>query len=68
MNWSTKKFHYKIVNEKEETIGYVHKKLSELEEFVNKSKLQVKSLERTGPNDFVVIVSSEKEWYLLWIT
>ncbi len=64
MDWSTKKFHYKIVDEKGKVIGFVHKELAELEEFADESKLQVKSLKRTGPNDFLVTVTAEKEWYL----
>ena len=64
MNWSDKKFHYKIVDEKGKEVGYVYKKLGELEEFVNKSKLHVKSLKRTGKDDFLVIVTADKEWSL----
>ena len=62
MDWSTKKFYYKIVDEKGEIIGFVHKKLGELEEFVNKSKLKVKSLKRIGPDNFIVEVSVEEGW------
>ena len=64
MNWSTKKFHYKIVNQKGETIAYVHKFLSELEDFVNKSDLLIKNLERKGPNDFLVSVITKDNWSL----
>ena len=62
MNWSTKKFHYKIVDEKGKTIASVYKYLGDLEKFVNESKLYVKSLERTGPNDFLVEVSKDPGW------
>tara|TARA_B100000674_G_C37895732_1_gene941237 strand:- start:908 stop:1102 length:195 start_codon:yes stop_codon:yes gene_type:complete len=62
MDWSTKIFHYKIVDEKGKTVGFVHKKLGELESFVNESNLYVKKLERTGPNDFLVEVSKDSGW------
>ena len=62
MSWSKKKFHYKIIDENGKTIAFVHKKLGELEEFVNESNLHVKSLERTGPNNFLVEVSKEPVW------
>ena len=62
MDWSTKKFHYKIVDEKGKTIAFVHKRLGELESFVNDSKLHVKRLERIGPNNFLVEVSKESGW------
>ena len=62
MDWSTKKFYYRIIDEKGEIIGYVHKKLGELEEFVNKSKLKVKSLKRIGPDNFIAEVSTDEDW------
>jgi hypothetical protein len=61
-NWSTKKFHYKIIDDTGKAIAFVYKYLGELEEFVNESNLHVKRLERTGPNDFVVEVSKEPGW------
>ena len=64
MDWSTKKFHYKIVNQKGETLGYVHKLLSELEEFALKSEVEIKSLERKGVNDFIVHVITKPGWRL----
>ncbi len=62
MDWSNKKFHYKIVNQDGETLCFVHKLLSELEDFALKSELEIKSLERKGPNDFVVRVIKKQEW------
>ena len=62
MDWSTKKFHYKIVNEKGETLGYVYKLLSELEDFALKSEIEIKSLERKGPDDFIVSVKTCAGW------
>jgi hypothetical protein len=62
MDWSTKKFHYKIIDDNGKTIAFVHKKLGELEEFVNESNLHVRSLQRTGPNDFLVKVSKDPGW------
>jgi len=62
MDWATKKFHYKIVDDKGKTIAFVHKKLGELEESVNESNLHVIKLQRTGPNDFLVEVSKESGW------
>ena len=64
MDWSTKKFYYKIIDDKGKVIGHVHKKLGELEEFVNDSKLSVKSLKRTGPDNFLVEVTKEKGWLI----
>ena len=64
MDWATKKFYYKIVDSNGKLIGHVHKKLGELEEFVNESNLKVKSLKRTGPDNFLVEVSKESEWLL----
>ena len=64
MDWSTKKFHYKIINQKGEIIGSVHKLLSELEDFVIKSRLEIQSLERTGINSFLVKVNTDNEWTL----
>ena len=64
MDWSNKKFHYKIVNQKGETLCCVHKLLSELEEFALKSEFSIKSLERKGPNDFVVLVITKPGWAL----
>jgi hypothetical protein len=61
-NWSTKKFHYKIIDDTGKAIAFVYKYLGELEEFVNESNLHVKRLERTGPNDFVVEVSKKSAW------
>ena len=62
MDWSTKKFHYKIVDQSGETLCYVHKLLSELEEFALKSQFDIKQLERKGPNDFLVRVITKKGW------
>ena len=64
MDWSTKKFHYKIINidDERKTIGFVHKKLGDLEEFVSNSGLHVKKIERTGPNSFTVEVSTDSAW------
>ena len=62
MDWSTKKFHYKIVVDKGKTIAFVHKKLGDLEQVVNESNLHVRKLQRTGPNDFLVEVSKEPGW------
>jgi len=64
MDWSTKTFHYKIVDDTGNVIGSVHKTLGELEEFVNESNLNVKSLKRTGKNNFIVEVTKEKGWLL----
>jgi hypothetical protein len=64
MDWSTKKFHYKIVDDTGNVIGHVYKKLGELETFVNESNLNVKSLKRTGQNNFLVEVTKEKGWLL----
>ena len=64
MDWATKKFNYKIVNENGRTIAHVYKKLGELESFINESKLQVNSIERTGPDDFIVRVFTEKDWQI----
>ena len=62
MDWSTKIFHYKIIDSHGTTIAYVYKKLAELEKFTKESKLQIVSLERTGPNTFTAKVNPEKEW------
>lgn len=62
VNWSTKKFHYKIVDDSGKTIAFVHKYLGELEKFVNESNLHVRKLQRTGPNDFLVEVSKDPGW------
>ncbi len=64
MDWSTKKFHYKIVNQEGQTLGHIYKFLSELEEFAIKSHVDIKSLERKGPNDFVVHVITKSGWSL----
>ena len=64
MDWSTKKFHYKIVNQKGETLCCVHKLLSDLEDFALKSEIDIKSLERKGPNDFIVHVITKPGWNL----
>ena len=63
MDWSTKKFHYKIVDEKGKTVAFIHEYLAQLEKFVTKSNLHVKKIERTGPNDFLVEVSKNSEWF-----
>jgi len=64
MDWATKKFYYKIVDESGKVIGVVNEKLAELEEFITKSNLNVKSLKRTGPDNFLVEVTKEKGWLL----
>ena len=64
MDWSTKKFHYKIVNQDGDVIAYVHKLLSELEEFAFKSDITIKRLERKGPNNFLVEVVTQPGWRL----
>ena len=64
MDWSTKKFHYKIVNQKGETLCHIYKLLSELEDFALKSEVEIKSLERKGPNDFLVHVTTKQGWKL----
>ena len=64
MDWSTKKFHYKIIDQSGKVIGSVYKLLSELEDFVIKSGLEIKSLERKGQNDFVVEVKTNPGWKL----
>jgi len=63
MDWSTKKFHYKIVDEDTgKTIAFFHNYLEELEEFINKSNLQLQRLERKGPNNFLVQVLKLPGW------
>ena len=62
MDWSTKKFHYKIINQKGEIIGSVYKLLGELEDFAIKSRFEIQSLERTGINSFLVKVNTGSEW------
>ena len=64
MDWATKKFNYKIINvdDKENVIGFVRKKLDELEDFAKKSGLQIKKLQRSGPDDFIVEVLKEPGW------
>ena len=62
MNWSTKKFHYKIIDDEGKIIAFVHKYLGELEKFVKESNLHVKKIERTGSNDFLVEVSKDSVW------
>jgi len=62
MSWSTKKFNYRIVDEKGKTIAFIYEYLGKLENFVNESNLYVKRLERTGPNDFTVEVSKDSGW------
>ena len=64
MDWSTKKFNYKIVNQNGKTLGSVHKFLSELEEFAIKSGMRIKGLQRKGPDDFIVEVITDSEWKL----
>ena len=64
MDWSTKKFHYKIVNQDGDTIAYVHKLLSELEDFAIESDIEIKGLERKGPNNFIVTVITKSDWRL----
>ena len=64
MDWSTKKFHYKIVNQREETLCYIYKLLSELEDFALKSEFEIKSIERKGLNDFLVKVITKADWSL----
>ena len=62
MDWSTKKFYYKIVNQNGDVLCCVHKLLSELEDFATKSEFNIKSLERKGPDDFLVSVITKQEW------
>ena len=67
MDWLNKKFHYKIVrtgDKDNNPIAFVYKQLGELEEFIKESKLQIKSIKRTGLNDFIVEVSNDQDWYL----
>lgn len=64
MDWATKKFNYKIVNQHGETLCSVHKLLSELEEFAIKSGMRIKGLERKGPDNFIVEVITDPEWRL----
>lgn len=64
MDWSTKKFNYKIVDQKGETIGHVYKLLSELEEFAIESGMRIKGLERKGPSNFIVHVVTNLAWRL----
>ena len=62
MDWSTKKFHYKIIDQSGKVIGTVYKLLTELEDFAIKSGLAIKRLERKGPNDFIVEVKKNHDW------
>jgi hypothetical protein len=62
MDWSTKKFTYRIVNQHGETLGHVHKFLSELEDFAIKSGMRIKGLERKGPDNFIVEVITGPGW------
>ena len=64
MDWSTKKFHYKIVNQNGEVIACVHKLLSELETFAIDSDIEIKRLERQGINNFLVEVITKPGWRL----
>ena len=64
MDWATKKFNYKIVNQYGETLGSVYKLLSELEEFAMKSGMRIKGLVRKGPDDFIVEVITGPGWRL----
>jgi len=62
VDWSTKKFNYRIVDENGKTIAFINEYLGKLENFVNESNLHVKRLERTGPDDFIVEVSKDPGW------
>ena len=62
MDWSTKKFNYKIIDQNGKVIGSVYKLLSELEDFAIKSGLRIKGLVRKGPNDFIVEVITNPGW------
>mgnify|MGYP001399573195 CR=1 FL=1 len=64
MDWSIKKFYYKIVNQNGETLCHIHKLLSELEDFALESEFEIKSLERKGPDDFLVSVITKSNWRL----
>jgi hypothetical protein len=60
--WSDKKYHYKIINEDDFTIAYIHDYLVEVEKFVNKSKLQIKEITRMGINSFDIKVVRDSVW------
>ena len=60
--WSNQKYHYKIINEENEIIAHIHCQLSEAENFVLASHMQIKELFRTGIDSFEIKVISEKPW------
>ena len=62
--WSNQKYHYKIINENNEVVAFIHGYLSEAEKFVRDSKMQMKSLAAAGYNVFEIKVTSDNAWKL----
>ena len=61
-SWSDKKYHYKIIDENNDTIAYVHDYLLEVEKFVKKSKMQISEITRIGINSFDIKVVCDNVW------
>jgi hypothetical protein len=61
-SWSDKKYHYKIINEDNVVIAYVHDYLLEVEKFVKKSKMQISEITRIGINAFDIKVVRDSVW------
>ena len=64
MDWSTKEFYYKLINEQGVIVGIVKLKLDELEKFAKKSKFSISQLQRTGPDNFNVYIVTDPSWKL----
>jgi hypothetical protein len=62
--WTDKKYHYKIINEKEEIIAFFYDYLKNIETFLEFSKIKIKKIEKKGKNSFEVKVIKELEWII----
>ena len=61
-SWNNKKYHYKIINEDNDTIAFIHDYLLEVEKFVKKSKMQISEITRIGINSFDIKVVRDSVW------
>ena len=62
MDWLTKKYYYKIINEDKEIIAFKHDYLLEVEKFIIKSQMQIQEIKRIGIDNFDIKVVCDKVW------
>lgn len=62
MDWTSKKFNYKFINQRGEVVATLYDYLTEIESFAVKSSFEITCLTRTGKDDFTVNIRVSDDW------